>query len=202
MGASRRASLNPMCRAALRYAERGWRVFPVGRDKKPKLMGGAHAGTTDRDQIRTWWFHPQGTIPIAISTGPESGIWVLDIDPRNGGDQSLRELVAEHGRLPKTLQARTASGGRHFYFKYPKLVTIRNSAGKVGPGIDHRGRNGYVVAPPSVVNHGSYEWLDDLEPAPSPPWLECLTLPPKQRPFSGLFLCEHCGEPHQRRPNS
>ena len=195
---SRLVSRNFMCRVALRYAEIGWRVFPVRQDKTPMLKGGCHAGTTDRKQIKLWWHINSGDMAVGISTGPESGIWVMDIDPRHGGDQSLATLVAKHGQLPKTLIASTPSGGRHYYFKYPEQVTITSSAGKIGPGIDHRGRNGYVVAPFSKVPHGKYEWITPImDPVLAPPWLECFTLPKAKRPDS-LFPCGHCGLQHWR----
>lgn len=50
---------------------------------------------------------------------------------------------------------------------------MRNSAGKLGPGLDVRGEGGYVVVPPSRTE-GVYEWLDKA-PLAQPVWLlECL----------------------------
>jgi Bifunctional DNA primase/polymerase, N-terminal len=189
-----------MCRVALSYAARGWRVMPVTQRKTPLLMGGHKVGTTDREQIKQWWSRWER--PIAICTGPESDNWVMDIDPSNGGDETLASLEAKYGPLPETLMARTASGGTHYYFRYPKRVVIRSSAGKIGPGIDHRGLNGYVVAPPSTVAHGDYEWITPLDTpiARAPRWLECFTLSKKQRLLDGgLFPCWYCGLLHHYR---
>jgi hypothetical protein len=45
------------------------------------------------------------------------------------------------------------------FFVYPKGQDIRNSAGKLGPGLDIRGAGGYVILPPSGhPSGGRYEW--------------------------------------------
>ena len=41
-----------------------------------------------------------------------SRLLVLDVDPRNGGDRTLAELIAKHGQLPETIQQFTGGGGR------------------------------------------------------------------------------------------
>src|SRR4029077_4064599 len=78
----------------------------------------------------------------------------------------------EHGELSATVEVITARG-RHIYFKMP-TTPIRNSAGKVAPGIDVRGDGGYVLAPPSIHPSGKrYEWSVDCAStfAPAP---DCL----------------------------
>ena len=44
--------------------------------------------------------------------------------------------------------------GRHLYFKMPD-APMRNSAGRIAPGIDVRGDGGYVLAPPSVFTRAA-----------------------------------------------
>ena len=124
----------PQMEAARAYARRGWRVLPVhtGKDgtctcgragcdspaKHPRTAHGAKDATTDETQIRAWWTtRPNGNIGIA--TGTESGIVVVDLDPRNGGDKSLADFEAKHGSLPLTPKVRTGGGGAHFYFRPP-----------------------------------------------------------------------------------
>lgn len=111
---------------------------------------------------------------IAIQTGKASNLVVLDIDPRNGGDRSLEELVRKHGELPETLSVNTGGGGKHFYFRYSESVERLKSNPLTGwPGIDIKADGGSIIAPPSRhVSGGHYAWIDpDTEIAELPDWL-------------------------------
>jgi len=128
--------------------------------------------TTDRDTIRGWWTdHPDAN--VAIRTGEASGLVVLDIDPDKDGASWLARFLAEHGPFPETTRVLTGGGGEHWYFEHPG-IDIANSAGKIAPGVDIRGENGYVIAPPSAhVSGGSYRYDDspaskELRLAPVP----------------------------------
>jgi putative DNA primase/helicase len=160
---------------ALGYAKRRAAVFPckVG-GKEPITLHGFKDATTDEATIRSWW----GETPnanVAIATGEVSKIVVLDIDCKGevDGEASLRALLHEKGWvLPETRDVRTPNGGRHLYFRLPEGVTVRSSAGKLGPGLDVRGDGGYVIAPPSVVNGKAYEWVNNTQILPPvPDWM-------------------------------
>ncbi len=56
-----------------------------------------------------------------------------------------------------TRQVRTPSGGVHLYYKPPPGAFLRNSVGRLGPGVDTRAIGGYVVGPGSVTPAGRYE---------------------------------------------
>jgi hypothetical protein len=162
---------------ALALAARGWRVFPLapGTKDRPLVKAWPQTATTDPAQIEAWW-RETPTANIGLATGPGSGLFVLDVDPRHGGDDALRDLEARHGQLPETPEVLTPGGGRHLYFKCPAGLDLRNSAGLLGPGLDIRGAGGYVVAPPSVRPDGSYVWEcehgpDDAPLADAPAWL-------------------------------
>jgi putative DNA primase/helicase len=113
---------------------------------------------------------------VGLRTGAGSNLVVLDIDVKSDGEASLTALEAEYGRLPVTVTVRTGGGGRHFFFAHPG-EELRNSAGKLGPGLDIRGDGGYVVAPPSRHASGRcYAWDNDtapgeIVPAELPEWL-------------------------------
>jgi hypothetical protein len=146
-------------------------VLPcLPRDKPPATANGVKAATANPDTIRQLWQHdPQ--LNIGIATGEPSGFFVVDVDGIDA-EAELRKLEAQHGALPATVEVITARG-RHMWFKMPN-APIRNSAGKLGPGLDIRATGGYVLAPPSVHPTGRrYEWSVDCASAiaPAPAWL-------------------------------
>jgi putative DNA primase/helicase len=183
---------------ALRYAARGWPVVPLysvehgtcacasGRScahpgKHPRTANGVHNATTNRKRIKAWlekW--PKANFGIA--TGRRSGIFVLDVDGKIG-KASLETLQDRHGRLPKTITVETGKG-RHLYFRCGG-ARVRNSAGRLGKGIDVRGDGGYVVAAGSVHSSGAvYRYRDGrglggIEVASAPKWLIDLVSAPK-----------------------
>lgn len=160
---------NLMLKAALSYAARGWRVLPLS-GKQPIgvfVPRGFKDATTDETSIRLWW-KSRPNAGIGICTG--NGLVVLDVDPRNGGDVSLSELLSQYGEL-NTMTVRTGGGGLHFYFVTEGQI---KSASNVLPGIDVKGEGGYVVAAGSIHPSGEkYEFFtaENVAPASIPSWL-------------------------------
>ena len=149
--------------AALEYARNGIPVFPCNPlDKKPLTPNGFKDATTNEAQIRTWWQRWPNAM-IGAPTGSASGMWVVDTDKnpikKIDGEATLAQLVVQHSEIPKTLMTITPRGGKHRIFTWNSSVEIRNSASKIGPGIDVRGEGGYVCLPPSRnANGGVYRW--------------------------------------------
>ena len=171
---------------ALEYAAKGWRIVPIRPgEKRPALNSWQTIATNNPDTITEWFSGPYHDHGIGIATGPESGIFVLDIDiaETKAGDETLADLEEHYGRLPETLTVLTGSGGWHFYYRYPTNLEIRNDAGRrLGPGLDIRGTGGQVVAPPTIHPNGHpYEWDQGCtEIADAPDWLlELLTTRPE-----------------------
>jgi hypothetical protein len=165
---------------ALSYAALGIPVFPTKPNKAPYTPRGFKDACKAEATIRAWW----GKWPdagIGIPTGQASGWLVLDRDDRHGGDASLTALVEEHGDLPMTSQATTPSGGAHYVFKYPPTLTLGNSAGKLGAGLDTRGEGGYIVAPGVDA---SRRWVNALDPADPPEWMIGALLSEKHEPVN------------------
>jgi hypothetical protein len=162
---------------ALSYVSRGWPIFPLAPGQKTPVTKHGHLDATiDQSEITLWWSRcPKAN--IGLVTGKQSGIVVLDVDPRHGGDESLRTLQKEYGHLPETVMAFTGGGGVHYLFKYPDNTEIGSSAGVVGVGLDVKADRGYVVAPPSLHQNGrTYIWDDVHHPdsiplAQIPNWL-------------------------------
>ena len=159
---------------ALALAKRGLPVFPVHTPtpegprpcscrkpdcqdvgKHPRTQNGLTDATTDPTRITQWWTQwPDANVAMATGT-----VIVLDVDPRHGGDESLRDLEALHELLPETVSVETGGGGAHYWFHPPEGREIRNSSGALGPGLDIRGAGGYVLVPPSLHQSGRrYEW--------------------------------------------
>ena len=148
-------------------------VFPCEPGgKRPLTYNGFWDASADPRRVGSWWRRwPEAN--LGVPTGERSGLLVLDVDPASGGPESLAALEREHGPLPRTTRSRTGGGGTHVFFRYPASEEVRNSAGRLGPGLDVRGEGGYVVVPPSRTR-GAYEWLDRA-PLAGPSWLlDCL----------------------------
>lgn len=156
--------------AALQLARRGFKVFPivVGRKYPPLLAGWPEKATTDEDMIGAWWLATENA-NIGIHC---EGFCVIDVDPKKGGDDALRQLESVVD-LPATLCTRTPSGGRHLFYRLPGgHPGVPNSVGELGPGLDIRSTGGYVVAPGSSVPAGVYAFDDaGEEVAAAPVWL-------------------------------
>lgn len=147
------------------YAEAGFFVFPLAANSKaPALAENWKDIATNEPKraARMWTRHTSGAVldyNIAICTGTpihNGFLVVIDVDVSDGkpGRSSLAELEADHGTLPPTLTVCTSRGGEHRYFISPH--PLGNSQSKIGPGLDVKGQNGYVVAPGSTVNGGEY----------------------------------------------
>lgn len=164
-------------KAASVYAKLGWRVLPVEPGgKRPILKDWPTAASNDAATVAAW-VAENPTANIGVATGDT--FFVLDVDPDNGGVESLAALEVEHGPLPVTVCQRTGSGGVHYLFQLAEFP-ITNSAGKLGAGLDVRGQGGQIVAPPSVSAKGAYKWINApfvfkgkpaTEIAEAPEWL-------------------------------
>lgn len=181
---------------ALQYAALGWKVFLVwnvdsqGRcrcgsdhpdskgESQPNQFGkhphsrlapnGFLDATADPEIIRKWFASdPDAGIGIACAA---SGLVVIDIDPRNGGDLTLARLEAEHGVIHSDVIAKTQGGGEHRVFKAEQAATY---SGKLGLGLDIK-HNGYICVQPTIGGQGVYSWQDGgnplcgSEPSPHP----------------------------------
>jgi hypothetical protein len=173
-------------RTALAYATRGQRVLPLREcGKEPLVRRGVHDATCHAGTIADWWRRlPRANVGIAVS--PEW--WVLDVDPRNGGDVELDRLERTHSALPPTVHAATGSGGRHILFARPNGVRLR---GKIGPGLDVLGAGRYIVAAPSIhPSGGAYRWISTpgTKIVRAPTWLEKLVTAAEPPPSASAPL--------------
>ncbi len=167
--------------AALRYAALGLRVVPIKPGgKHPPVPEWQKVATTDPAMIDQWWTGLYRGHGVGIVTGPDSGIWALDVDTKPDGPngyETLQGHVDAYGPLPETPRAHTGSGGMHILFAWDHTHPVRNVQGKaqpLGPGLDVRGEGGQIVVAPTVHPNGKpYHW--GVEPgqtfAEAPGWL-------------------------------
>lgn len=157
--------INEKLGAALKYAESGLLVFPVHsvvdgkcscyqgvnckrKGKHPRTNSGLKSGTTNPDIIKKWWsIWPDSN--IAIVTGKESGILVVDVDVSDGFKTAKDVLDFNDLELPDTLISETGGGGVHYIYKYPEKGNYKSST-EVFNNIDSRADGGYIIVPPSI----------------------------------------------------
>jgi hypothetical protein len=156
--ADQRARTRPMLPAALAYAASGWPVFPLRPgDKVPATRNGLKDASADPAVIREWW----AAMPMA-NIGAVTGVAfdVVDVDAPLGmqawpGLRDSPTMPTVHGI------AVTPRGGLHV------LIEPTGGGNRAGmlPGIDYRGRGGYVVVSPSRRPIGRWSWT--VRPSPA-----------------------------------
>ena len=178
-------------------ARRGWKIIPIhvltngqcscGKmpcgEIKPGYPAGVNAGKhpyqsrwadpdnaiQDAAGVMTFWDGGGIKTPfnIGLLCGEPSGVVILDVDPRNGGLESLDELETEVGTLPYTLKAVSGGGGLHFYFTMPPGVAFKKGALHEDlPGLDIQTTGSQTLLPPSLHSSGNYyRWADGMNGA-------------------------------------
>lgn len=179
---------------AVRYASIGWNVIPLwwidggkcacgkegcstpGKHPYAKLAPfGQKSASKDAAQVKRWWqSSPHANIGIYLAP---SGLCAIDIDPRNGGIETMDEIEAKHGPINSELLQFTGGGGEHRVFERPSGTL----PGKLGKGVDVK-LDGYIVVEPSCHLSGKrYEWeassnpLDGSVASPIPEWIRDLS---------------------------
>jgi len=165
--------------------KREWSFIPISSlEKRPdfkilkNVTGSAewkqyqHRKTTELEAISF-----TSAYGMAVVTGEISNIIVLDIDVKKGnGFDSIKGK-----ELPLTPMVRTQSGGAHYYFKYPKGLSIKSKIG-ILPNVDVKADGGYVVLPHTP----GYQWADFASPeeipfSEPPSWLLELLIEKKKK---------------------
>jgi len=176
------------------YASQGWQILPChgivdGRctcnqkheeskdiGKHPAINAWNRESTSDIVKLNNWWeTNPEFNIGVNCKT---SGFFVIDIDPRSGGEDSFEKFEAYvEGALPPTAEATTGRydingkviNGRHLFYKCDINEDLIGNLSKLGfKGIDIK-HNGYVLIAPSRHFSGvTYEWVEGKEPWNTP----------------------------------
>ncbi len=172
------------------YSSQNWQILPChgishGRctcgqshieskdiGKHPAINAWNRESTSDIVTINSWW-ETNSEFNIGVNC-KASGFFVIDIDPRSGGEDSFEKFEAYvEGALPLTVEATTGKyqingktiNGRHIYYKCDANEDLIGNLTKLGfKGIDIK-YNGYVLISPSRhVSGVTYEWVEGKEP--------------------------------------
>jgi predicted P-loop ATPase len=159
---------NYLLNAAIEYANKGWKIFPVKKNSKrphPRLaQDGYKCATNDIGMIKVWWkIDPNANIGLNLEA---SGLVCLDADTYKK-DCSFDDLC-KYKNIPQTLQQRSAHGGTHLIFS---CDTEDAFPGQIGISIDIK-HKGYILLAPSEFEGQKYKWENDHIIAQVPDWLK------------------------------
>lgn len=161
----------------------GWPTIPLrARDKRPANSNGLTGASTDMNQINEWWKRwPNSN--IGLRTGDVFD--VLDVDGPIGVVSLGLTIVEYLGTTKYKHPGPVQSTGKGYHLLFIP-TGARNFAGK-HPGLDFRGRSGYVVASPSIHPNGhQYRWARDGELPEPPDWLNAMVTQPRTTPPSSF----------------
>lgn len=142
----------------------GWYLFPLSNQSKKPIEGtnGIDMSSPDPAQWARWAEEFPGC-NWGVDCG-RSGLFVIDPDGEVG-EATWSALELEHG-ISDTFEVRTPRGGRHLYYIGDGKSTVH----KLGPKLDTRGEQGYVVLPGCSIPEGTYTLIQDRPLATAPTW--------------------------------
>lgn len=145
---------NPDCGAPFKHPRaRNWQVTPHWDEEQ-----------LDNIEDAGWFKTGYGVLC--------KGLLVIDIDSRNGGQESyarLVEAIPEVAGAGMIVETGRGDGGKHLYFSLPEPMALMTHVPQFS-GLDYKA-SGYVVGPGSIHASGGryrivYGGPDDIEPAP------------------------------------
>jgi len=151
--------------------------------KHPATGRGHLDATLDHTQVDRWFDAADAAgYPANIGIAVPDGMVVLDVDPRNGGIETLQTLERQHG-IPETATVITGGGGVHLWYRMPPGLRFALPPELRKKGIDVKQQGGYVVAPPSLhESERLYAWRPGSTgtvkpPVDAPAWIVGMSRP-------------------------
>jgi P4 family phage/plasmid primase-like protien len=154
------------------YLDRGWRLTPIKNgDKRPEPKNWTVNTVNDWETVRRY--------PRDKSWGwvMDACHLVIDVDPRNGGLESLKKIAAKHDGpiVPSYPVVKTPTGGVHIYMSKPDDWPTRKQIPEY-PGIDFLSIGAQVLTVGAThPKGGKYQFADKSPwqngPQPAPQWL-------------------------------
>jgi len=181
--------------SALMYAQQGLTVIPIkgryGKDeddaKRPLVKWEKWQGLKPTPENIQNWFLKSPNADIGLLTGPSNGILVLDVD----GPVGAQAIAGKE--LPTTWVSKTKRGDHIIFAWDRRLDTVATTKVALLPGLDTRGKGGYIVAPPSTgLGERHYHWGPGSSPADvplatAPEWLIQLFLRAEAKQYQAPY---------------
>lgn len=144
------------------YLRLGFPVFPVGLDKKPLVRWKEFQSRFPTSQEISDWEKKFPNAGIGCPTGPFSKLFVIDVD----GEKGLQTQAKLNYPLPITRISKTPRGF-HYFFKWDvRMEKYITTISDIQPGIDIRGKGGYVVIPSKKMPDREWKVQEDLAELP------------------------------------
>jgi hypothetical protein len=153
---------------ASKLLQLGLSVVPIDRNRKstPEGWGWKEFQSRYVTPSELDYFDTPG-LDIGITTGPLSGIFVLDTDLQH--PTAVEFMKGKH--IPRTWTEKTKNGN-HYYFRWTDVLESKKTLTRsiLAEGVDTRGAGGLIKCAPSL----GYSWI--VSPfgtplAPPPQWL-------------------------------
>ena len=142
------------------YIKRGFSLIPIrNNEKKPNIRSWKkyqyiRAGFED---ILTWYFDFSNP-NIGIVTGKISNLVVIDLDDSRKL-KILKNIIPE---IDKTTRVYTPNRGAYHYYFTLDTVVPKSTKNLYNLGIELQSDGRYVIAPPSQINGGEYQFIIPL----------------------------------------
>ena len=194
-------STTPFKTYADAYIQRGWFIFPLRQNgKTPLTPNGFKDASNDPAVIKEWARkYPYANIGIATEA---SHLIVVDCDSSKGqtppapwnqsgiidGVDVFHTKIADSGNRfdYNTFIVWTPNSGVHYYFHDGGVPIPSGTNVNDLWRVDIRSKGGYIVAPGSVLENGSYEVESVGSVAQMPLWMRALVSPKKSVKFTSV----------------
>lgn len=165
--------MNPNPKAMREHADAGFQLFPchkpgkTGRDEKGKPIN-----LEKRPIVKAWQEYEESSRVVMNKFATTNNVaarldgWlVVDIDPRNHGEDGMARLIAEceldgYDLDPAAFYCvATPSGGSHIYMRLPEGVKIGKNHRRY-PGVDFLSKGSYCLIPGDVAGGKLYRKVE------------------------------------------